>query len=192
MDAFRRLELDKLYRLGIMDEQHAINSADCGVSCLVVRTYTTEERKRSCIRCNSPQPARRQHKIVASLDRELQQAYDNGRFSAYRQRYAPLFAGVSCFSTGHLAVRVTAAGSAAKMWSCIRCKGGTVYSAPDDVQDEDSHYDTLRELIPNLGRAFTPSICVECGAEQQCDAPCGSCGNGARTYETVKAAFRRR
>ena len=188
MDAFRQLEIDKMYRLGIMDENDVMNATDCRVSCLAVRTRNPEGISRSCVRCGSASPERRHRKVVASLDTELQNAYDNGRFSSYRRRYAPLFVSVSCFPLGHTTVRVTASGSDAKMWSCIRCSGGTVYSVPEETPDEDRHYD---KLMP-LSREFKGVSCVECGARQECSEACPNCGNASRTYEKVKAVFLRR
>ena len=120
LDAFRQLEIDKMYRLGIRDEEYVMNATDCRVSCLAVRTRKPERKSWSCVRCGSASPERRHRKIVASLDTELQNAYDNGRFNAYRKRHAPLFVSVSCFPIGHTTVRVTTSASDAKMWSCVR------------------------------------------------------------------------
>ena len=177
-----------MYRLGIRDENYVINSNDCSVSCLAVRTRKPEGTSRSCVRCGRANPERRRRKVVASLDTELQNAYDNGRFNSYRKRYAPLFVSVSCFPIGHTTVKVTTSASVAKMWSCIRCSGGTVYSAPEGTPDEDKHYDMLMPL----SREFRGVSCVECGAKQECDEACPHCGNTSRTFEKIKAVFLRR
>ena len=190
MDAFRQLELDKMYRLGIRNETEEIEGTDCKVSCLVVRSHSAEGRRINCVRCGSDKPARGHRKVVASLDTELQRTYDNGRFSAYRKRFAPLFAGVSCFPTGHTVVKVTASGTVAKMWSCIRCSGGTVYSTPEDMPRDESNRNI--NVLSGLAGRFRSVRCVECGAEQDCTAACGHCGNASRTYENVKRAFLRR
>ena len=191
-DVFRKIETDKLYRLGYGDEKSVMNGTDCRVSCLKVRTRTSDGATVRCVRCGNANPDRRIRKEV-SRDIDMQYAYDNGRFAAYRARLAPLFAGVSCFPTGHLPVTVTTARNPIRLSCCIRCKGGTSYSAPGGSgREEDEHYDALIRLTPHLTQAFVGAVCVECGAQQKSGQTCATCGNAEQSFDSVKAAFWRR
>ena len=182
-------KLDQTYREGLADEREAIHNPSCDIACLPVKSHTSRRRERYCIRCGSDNPRKRQHRI--GEDSEIQKAYDNGRFSAYREHYAPLFAGVSCFS-GHLPVSISTSASKIRLSTCVRCKGGISYSTPDGSFDEDQHYKNVRNLAPNLLQPFTNAVCMECGTEGRSGYTCRSCGNTEQDYANVKAAFLRR
>ena len=185
----RQAILDQAYREGLADEREAIHNPSCDIACLPVKSHTSRRRERFCIRCGSDNPRKRQHRI--GEDREIQKAYNNGRFSVYRNRYAPLFAGVSCFS-GHLPVSITTSASKIHLSTCVRCKGGISYPTPDGSFDAERHYMTVRNLAPNLLQPFTEAVCVECGAEYRSGDTCGTCDNTEQDYDNVKAAFLRR